>query len=160
MSHPSVRLLTFPRIEGTILLQPAEPFVQGLPRQTQHVGRDALIAFGAPQGLRDEGCFGLAQGREGIGEQRCGRGNLGRCLALGQVGARRYRVFEALERERPALVAGDRIEDQRLELPHVARETVGLEQLIKRQRHGWHRLVERIGSLIQEVIDRQDRGFS
>jgi hypothetical protein len=32
--------------------------------------------------------------------------------------------------------------------------------LIKRQRHGWHRLVERIGSLIQEVIDRQDRGFS
>jgi hypothetical protein len=35
MSHPSVHLLTFPRSDGTIVLQPAEPFVQGLPRQAR-----------------------------------------------------------------------------------------------------------------------------
>jgi hypothetical protein len=52
-------------------------------------------------------------------------------------------------------VTGDRIEDQRFQFAHVAREAIGVEQLIERQWFRRHRLGKRARRLVQEVMDQE-----
>ena len=52
-------------------------------------------------------------------------------------------------------MAGDRIEDQRFQFAHVAREAIGVEELIEGQRHRRRLLAEHASRLVNEVTDQE-----
>jgi hypothetical protein len=63
--------------------------------------------------------------------------------------------LKALEREDGPLVTGDGVEDQRFQFAHVARETIGVEQLVEGQRLPRRRLAKHARRLVHEVMDQE-----